>query len=831
MPPKARHKPTKGGKQSRQLAQFGELDTTPTSRQLQSPKNPPRSAVSKAVPALDGEFENELDDLDLIELDMSQLPTVQSPPNPAFNWSDADSLARRSSPAGPGETPRDIWKFDDDISAEPVSSPSGKSPLPDTVPLAIPALQETQQQPEIGRPVDFSETASTLHRSSPFRRGDAFSEVWDFRNSTAPNTVKTSRFADTQMPETVALEIDMVPHQALYQGNLESTALNKNAPNVSTPFRQDLISLGGVQQVLHEPTPPKSEQKPESDERTIYVKAKRTLGEIVYSELGSDNDVPSSLPRNFALQGKRRINLAKHTVEERDPKQSPPAKDTQNNQDAERDRKAKKRKQRQKPIAQFDETTQRVKDVRPVKNAPIPTRMPLVTALLNSTPDTNPTKHKTRKRAAPKSNPVNKRRKAVNTKQQGENELNQPNGMPLDVESHASMILPSPSEGQAPDANKPHQRVKVTPPDPKLKTTGKASAPIEISSDQATSHDDSSFEPSSPFILSSLEEIYKKATTRKGLSTSENSKPQATPRKTQHREEYENKAKQNAAPHNAVSKVVKSTPEELVGLAIEKKHSREVALPKKPQLATMATAGGHGHVKALQPRHPNIRYKPKVQGNEVESIESESPTSAPDPTTKVRKILKTRKPSRQISVSGVGSPVPISQLDCIPNPMASPLQDVPESLGSIFMGKPSHELAISPHKHHVLHTKSQAISGDNATSRNMTELKAGLKINYPNQDQPRQAPKHRVSSQQSRSLPRHLEQLNKKMHAQMLRTLQKQEDTPNPIPKVLQQEIRDRRKPPVTEGKASQDILQGLRGVVDVRTTSTLVFHMRKLTR
>lgn len=90
---------------------------------------------------------------------------------PSFRWSETESVARRSSPLLSGETPKISWDFESgNESMAPFSSPtSGQDKLPDTAPLPV-NLDVEISKGELSGPckqVDFSETASTLRRSTP----------------------------------------------------------------------------------------------------------------------------------------------------------------------------------------------------------------------------------------------------------------------------------------------------------------------------------------------------------------------------------------------------------------------------------------------------------------------------------------------------------------------------------------------------------------------------------------------------------------------------------------------------------------------------------------
>ncbi|KAL7804038.1 hypothetical protein V8C43DRAFT_2792 [Trichoderma afarasin] len=86
-----------------------------------------------------------------------------------FAWSDAGSTTnntRRSSPTDLGQlSNEDIWDFEESLAL--FSSPtSERNNLPDTLPLMSAEQGDPSCTPM--KKVDFSETASTIYRSSPF---------------------------------------------------------------------------------------------------------------------------------------------------------------------------------------------------------------------------------------------------------------------------------------------------------------------------------------------------------------------------------------------------------------------------------------------------------------------------------------------------------------------------------------------------------------------------------------------------------------------------------------------------------------------------------------
>ncbi|KAL6886305.1 hypothetical protein HDV57DRAFT_383711 [Trichoderma longibrachiatum] len=177
MAPRLRAKPATHARMQRTATQFSELEVTPSRHE----------DIAKVV-----ETTIEINHTETLE---APGPGVRSS-NP-FSWSDAGSTSntRRSSPTNIGEIPADdIWQFDDLESLDPFSSPGlADSCLPDTIPILEKSAiceNEAKVSNTPRRHIDFSETASTARRSSPFVTSDARPDVWDFEDS--PNAAGSS---------------------------------------------------------------------------------------------------------------------------------------------------------------------------------------------------------------------------------------------------------------------------------------------------------------------------------------------------------------------------------------------------------------------------------------------------------------------------------------------------------------------------------------------------------------------------------------------------------------------------------------------------------------
>lgn len=115
-------------------------------------------------------FEDDFEDIDLVQLAETQpLPAISAPR--IFSWSEAGSGTRRSSSPSIQSQTKDVFDY---IGIESdLSSPTSRDgALPDTLPLQK-ELGEQSVPASQGKPslqVDFSETATTVFRSSPSAR-------------------------------------------------------------------------------------------------------------------------------------------------------------------------------------------------------------------------------------------------------------------------------------------------------------------------------------------------------------------------------------------------------------------------------------------------------------------------------------------------------------------------------------------------------------------------------------------------------------------------------------------------------------------------------------
>ncbi|KAJ3523586.1 hypothetical protein NM208_g12394 [Fusarium decemcellulare] len=432
MPPRKGGKSAQYGRHKRQATEFGQLDTTPTSRHLKSPdKAQPRQSVSTSqyqrakgtqAPSQEkrstnrtssfsvDEFDDGVDDVDLIKLATTEEAKTQPAYDNDFSWSETDSQARRSSPVQE-ESPEDIWEFENQASLrDPFSSPkSGLGKLPNTQPLPSQPTNDprpaTSKQSLAG--VDFSETASTARRSSPYVSQAATSQVaieesWELEEnnplnlpSTIPDSAPLPKM--TPFPQEVARE--HLPADELYD---VTPPRGRGQPPAVSPSMQS-EPIHAIPMPRHDPTPPGTTRTMQAQSRSLRL-PKRSLTEILEDELGPvEKEVPTPAPEKTHPRGshikteKKKPSQAKPLSREK--RASPMAQDEST---AASGPKGRKRKQRAKTPIQFDDATQEVKDIPRPQEVVEAKKMPVVTALKKSSAAASSPTTNTRKKAAPK---------------------------------------------------------------------------------------------------------------------------------------------------------------------------------------------------------------------------------------------------------------------------------------------------------------------------------------------------------------------------------------------------------------------------------------------
>ncbi|KAL7954882.1 hypothetical protein V8C34DRAFT_316927 [Trichoderma compactum] len=202
----------------------------------------------------------------------------------SFTWSDGGSTTnntRRSSPADLGELSNDdAWDFEESLA--PFSSPtSEKNQLPDTIPL-VSAEQDRQSSTPVNA-IDFSETASTVHRSSSFVGAYEPKDIWNFDDTPSESSPTTEMAKEIPMVSSAHLPpdelYDSTPKKAAAPAHTDaklngsqpvigddtkgSSSRNnvqpkgkKQRPKAKNPIRFDSLT----QEILEEPIPKKKKR-------------------------------------------------------------------------------------------------------------------------------------------------------------------------------------------------------------------------------------------------------------------------------------------------------------------------------------------------------------------------------------------------------------------------------------------------------------------------------------------------------------------------------------------------------------------------------------------
>ncbi|KAI8689678.1 hypothetical protein LRP88_14029 [Fusarium phalaenopsidis] len=425
--PRKGGKPTQRGKPRLLSTEFGQLETTPTSRHLQSPEDHlTQTPVSKSQgqdnsdqtarvkssttnqkqqSSFVDEFDDGVDDVDLINLDPFEEPKTQPAPANDFSWSETGSLTRRSSPLRGSEASKDIWQFDNQGSLiDAFSSPkSGKGDLPKTQPLTQSLNARLEDSPNKAVVVvDFSETASTGRRSSPFPSQIATEESWELLSN---KPLLSSTIPDSlQLPEMPLYPpekpIEHLPADELYDATPPRSSAQR--PVAPPPQR----SQAPRESVKHDQDSAPSKTKKTKRAPTPHPKAlKKGLAKYIEdTDLVRDEEVTASSPDHPKPRETHRKGNKTSTAQEKGPtedKQATPQ--AQDDQAAGQGQKGKKRKQRAKTPIQFDKDTQAIKEVpQPKKNAEPPVRMTLVNAMKQASIASSSPALGARKKAAPK---------------------------------------------------------------------------------------------------------------------------------------------------------------------------------------------------------------------------------------------------------------------------------------------------------------------------------------------------------------------------------------------------------------------------------------------
>jgi hypothetical protein len=387
----------KGKRHSARIGAIGQLDTTPN-RHDQSPRAVQPQDPTPALPNQDAnselpdpeipstyEFDDDLNEDDLMRLVAAEAaPSAQPPPD--FSWSEIGST-RRSTPLREDEP--NLFDNQDSLLDEFSSPVSGLGKLPNTQPLPSKPDQESKET----HFVDFSETASTVRRSSPYY-SLAASQIGD---DEALNIVENnplaplpSTFPDSiqalGLPPFPGLEaMDHLPEDELY----DVTPPKSTADLEAETSRQEEEAAQAAPKRSQRTKKPNSSQNPKTKSRPGKVsKSLDALTRLLEEELdpsGEDEGEAqaSSPPEKPPAKLPKRRNGARQV--KKTPERKPVAATTEDPKTSEQGRKEKKgRKQRAKTPIQFDEETHEIKEAPPRKAVEQQPRMPIVSSLRKS---------------------------------------------------------------------------------------------------------------------------------------------------------------------------------------------------------------------------------------------------------------------------------------------------------------------------------------------------------------------------------------------------------------------------------------------------------------
>ncbi|KAF4975724.1 hypothetical protein FZEAL_7527 [Fusarium zealandicum] len=704
-------KSTQRGKPKRQLTEFGQLDTTPTSRHLESPQTgpsqpsapAPRVAEDETQPlpqasvnpsrvqsslSID-EYDDWLEDGDLINLANTEEDNQRPATENDLNWSEAGSLTRRSSPVEGRETPRDLWEFENQESLiDPFSSPrSGQGKLPDTMPLPSQLLIDPLAEPlnEAVAMVDFSETASTGRRSSPYASLAATSQVaaeekWEPKENN-PRELLLSQVLDPEtLPETATFRpqspVNHLPADELY--DVTPPRSSDQHPPPPRPMQYQAIDdlLGGHQDIA----PPQTSQNDQSQEAAPKAPG-RSLINFLAEELASQPDEPRPASRRSKQEAlTRKADVKKH------PEEQLAASEIQESPAAELGPKGRKRKQRAKTPLQFDDATQEIKDIPRPKKTSAPVRMPIMNALKNSNASSSSPVTSAKKKAAPKATrkaapkvasktvskpttnkePPQKKPKAAVAEEKTIAEEEEEEAVGQQEEKRDLLIihdttavadLPPASNTRAKTAREPHVEPAKDQQnlEAKNESQGSPQDPVVVSSDPDNSSmwsEDESVPPEPPRSPAVTQTATQKPTVDTDACSAANSTVALQHEPQQHLE----------AAHNPQSH---QSPRSLRSSRAQKAKLSSVIEPRKQLSALsrntkpMSLLTKIVKPKVLSPRDPNINAKraPRPLGKTIVS-QKQAPARLVE-TIPAQPARKASKAIRSFSISRVGSPVPV----------------------------------------------------------------------------------------------------------------------------------------------------------------------------
>ncbi|RBR21369.1 uncharacterized protein FIESC28_04906 [Fusarium coffeatum] len=326
-------KPNQRARIQSQSLQIGQLETTPTSRHLQSRRvddKPDPPSAQQPPQASANEYEDKIDDADLIVLN-DELDV------PKDFWSEAAST-HRSTPAP--EAGRAHFDSPSSVIDDFSSLRSGSGKLPSTQPLP----SQLVARPEANN-YDFLETATTARRSSPVQPHNTLSRValdraWEYpKNNTVPELPGT--IPDSyQVPELDAMK--HLPENELYDATPASEEELQDAPKQP--------------QVTTKSKPP---QKAGAKRKaTKGVKKAKAAVEILEEEVGPADEEPSVSPSEQPKPKRQKLGKTSEQVQKSPAVQTPKSTEAKGSV-------VRRGKQKFKPALEFDEKTQQVIDKSP----------------------------------------------------------------------------------------------------------------------------------------------------------------------------------------------------------------------------------------------------------------------------------------------------------------------------------------------------------------------------------------------------------------------------------------------------------------------------------
>lgn len=281
MAPRLRAKPNTHARIQRCLTQFNELDVTPN-----------RPGEKTEYPEANKTDSSPNDsNAGAIHVDKDEQPVK------SFAWSDGGSTTnntRRSSPADLGElSTDDVWDFEESLA--PFSSPtSEKDHLPDTMPLASTEQNDPSCTPT--KKVDFSETASTIYRSSSFVGGNEPKDIWNFDDS--PTDSSPISETSKKMP---TLSSEHLPADELYDLTPKKAVPTPAAakPNGSQPVVNDETKSCSSKPTLQ---PKEKKQRPKAKKPIRFDSLTQEILEEPISKKRKKQPAPARLPIVNALR-------------------------------------------------------------------------------------------------------------------------------------------------------------------------------------------------------------------------------------------------------------------------------------------------------------------------------------------------------------------------------------------------------------------------------------------------------------------------------------------------------------------------------------------------